>query len=250
MEVLGISKKGFALGAIMFFSSFYSINAQDEVSDGVSIDLGADVVSSYVWRGGKAAGLSVQPTLGASYGDLSLTAWGSTDLATGTAGGYKEVDFTLGYSVGNLSLALTDYWWDGEGSYRYFSSAKGTSGHLLEGTVGYTLPGSFPLSATWNTFFMGSGNKKEDGDNSFSTYVELAYPFSVKDVEMGIAAGFTPWESAVYGTDGFKFTNVALSAQKGIKFSDSFTLPVFTNVIFNPAAEDVHFVFGFSLSVN
>lgn len=203
-----------------------------------------------MWRGAKAAGLSVQPKVSASYGDLSLTAWGSTDLSTGIEEGYKEVDFTLGYSAGNLSLALTDYWFDGEGIYRYFSSAKGTPGHLLEGTVGYTLPGSFPLTATWNTFFLGSGNKDAEGDNTFSTYVELAYPFTVKDVEMGIAAGFTPWESAVYATDGFKFTNIALSAKKGIKLSNSFTLPVFTSVIFNPAVEDVHFVFGLTLSVN
>lgn len=240
------SKKGYLFVALFGLSSFCTIDAQDEVS----LDLGADVVSSYVWRGGKAAGLSVQPKLGASYGDLSLTAWGSTDLATGTEGGYKEVDFTLGYSVGGVSLALTDYWWDGEGAHRYFSRAKGTSGHLVEGTLGYSLPGSFPLTASWNTFFLGSGNKDESGDNTFSTYVELSYPFSVKDVELGVAAGFTPWESAVYGTDGFKFTNVMLSAKKGIKFSDSFTLPIFTNVIFNPSVEDVHFVFGINLSVN
>lgn len=246
MERLSILKKGYALVALLGLSSFSTVSAQNDLS----VDLGADIVNSYVWRGGKAAGLSVQPKVGVAYGDLSLTAWGSTDLSTGTVGGYKEVDFTLGYSTSGLSLALTDYWWDGEGTYRYFSGARGTAGHLLEGTVAYSLPGSFPLTASWNTFFMGSGNKKDDGDNSFSTYIELSYPFSVKDVEMGATVGFTPWESAVYATDGFKFTNVMLSAKKGIKFSDSFTLPVFTNVIFNPAVEDVHFVFGLSLSVN
>ncbi len=146
-------------------------------------------------------------------------------------------------------MAVTDYWWDGEGVYRYFSYPNdGYSGHLLEGTIGYTLPESFPLSITWNTFFMGKGNKKADGKNSYSTYVEFAYPFSVKGVDMGISMGFTPWQNTTLGTDnGFKVTSILLNASKSIKITDSFSLPVFANIIANPAHEDIHFVFGISI---
>lgn len=219
----------------------------------ISVDLGADIVSSYVWRGNKQTGLSIQPGLGANYKGFSLGVWGSTDIASGADKGFKEVDFTLGYSVDNFKVALTDYWWDGENAFHYFHAPEeGYSGHMLEGTVGYTLPKAFPLSVTWNTFFLGKGNKKSNGDNSFSTYVELSYPFSVNNVDLGLVAGFIPWESVVYGphANGFKFTNLALTASSGIKLSDSFTLPVFGNVIFNPAVEDVHFVFGINLSIN
>lgn len=248
MKKTSVLKKVCLSVAICLFATGV-VNAQDQVG----INLGADLVNSYVWRGNKQTGFSIQPTLGASYKGVTLSAWGSTDISNGTDEGFKEVDFSLSYEVAGLKVAVTDYWWDGEGAYRYFSSpSKGYSGHLLEATLGYTLSESFPLSVTWNTFLMGVANKKENGDNSFSTYVELAYPFTVSEVDMSLAAGFVPWESAVYGpkADGFKVTNLMLNAEKGIKFSDSFTLPVFGSVIFNPAVEDVHFVFGVRLGIN
>jgi len=245
MKNLGLRKKNCFVIVLLSLLLIPSINAQD----GVEADLGVDFVSSYVWRGIKQTGFSVQPTLGLSYKGLSISSWASTDIASGNDKGFKEVDFTLGYSIKGLNLAITDYWWDGEGTHRYFSGAEnGYSGHLLEGTIGYTLPESFPLSLTWNTFFLGKGNKKEDGKNSYSTYVELSYPFSISSIDMGLALGFTPWESSVYVTDNFKVTNIMLHAGTDIKFSDSFSLPIYGNIIFNPAVEDVHFVFGITLS--
>jgi hypothetical protein len=223
-----------------------SLNTLSVKSQTIDIDLGADIVSSYVWRGYKSAGASVQPSLNASISGFSLGAWASTDI-TGIDG-TKEVDFSASYENSGFKVAVTDYWWDGEGQERYFSSPHdGNNGHYLEATLGYTFPESFPLSVSWNTFVLGKGNKKEDGKNSYSTYIEFAYPFSVKGIDMGISAGFTPWESAVYGTNGFNFTSIALNVSKSIKITDSFSLPVFGNIICNPNLEDIHFVFGVSL---
>ncbi|MDU1892443.1 MAG: hypothetical protein E6767_17300 [Dysgonomonas sp.] len=229
---------------VIAFISFFSLNRLSAQSD-IEIDLSADLVSSYVWRGNKTAGASAQPSLSASMKGFTLGVWGSTDLGNA---GTKEVDFSASYEFSGFKIAATDYWWDGEGAYRYFSSPQGdNSGHMLEATLGYTLPESFPLSVTWNTFFLGEGNKKANGDNSYSTYIEFAYPFSVKGVDMGIAAGFTPWESSIYGTNGFKFTSIMLNASKSIKITDSYSLPVFATVIGNTAHEDIHFVFGFTI---
>lgn len=231
---------------VLCFISIRSIHSQEKIS----VDFGADIVSSYVWRGNKQTGLSVQPNLGASYKNFSLGAWGSTDIASGSDKGFKEVDFTLSYSLNSLEIALTDYWWDGENAFHYFHSPKeGYSGQMLEATIGYSLPKAFPLSVTWNTFFMGKGNKKSNGDNSFSTYIELAYPFSVNNIDLGLVAGFIPWKSVVYGPDanGFKFLNLALTASSKIKISNVFSLPIFTHLIINPATEDIHFVFGISI---
>ncbi|WP_029905946.1 TorF family putative porin [Prevotella sp. 10(H)] len=243
MKISDLSKK--VCSFIILFISFPVIytNAQSTLE----VDLGADLVSSYVWRGVKQAGASVQPSLSASINGFSLSAWGSTDF-TGNDG-KKEVDFTAAFENSGFKIAVTDYWWDGEGAHRYFSYPQdGNSGHMLEGTIGYTFPDSFPLSITWNTFFLGKGNKKADGDNSYSTYIELAYPFSVKGVDMGIATGFSPWENATLGIGkGFKVTSVMLNASKSIKITDSFSLPIFANIIANPAVEDIHFVFGISI---
>lgn len=64
-------------------------------------------------------------------------------------------------------------------------------------------------------------DKKSNGDQCYSTYAEVSYPFSVGSVDMGACVGFTPWEtSGTYGTDEFAVCNVALSATKAIRFSD------------------------------
>lgn len=242
MKISFLSKTQF-LVIFLLGLPLLSVNSQSEIE----VDFGADIVNSYVWRGFKNAGASVQPALGVGIGGFTLGAWGSMDFTS--KDGTKEVDFSASYEAAGFRFAVTDYWWDGEGQYRYFSYPEGgNAGHMLEGTIGYTLPESFPLSVTWNTFFLGKGNKKENGDNCYSTYVELTYPFSVQGIDMGISAGFTPWENATLGTSkGFKFTSVMLHASKNIKITDSYSLPVFTNIIANPAQEDIHFVFGISI---
>lgn len=212
------------------------------------LNFGADLVSSYVWRGYKQAGASIQPHINVGVNEFSLIAWGSTDIA---GEGKKEVDFTLSYEKLGFKASITDYWWDGEGQYRYFSSPQGgNTGHYLEGSLGYTISKAFPLNISWNTFFLGKGNKKTDGENSYSTYIELAYPFSINNTDLSLGIGFIPWNSAVYGTAGFRFTSLTLTVSRSIKFTDSFSLPIFSSIICNPAQEDIHFVFGISVKLN
>lgn len=213
----------------------------------VNFSLGADIVSSYVWRGMKTAPASVQPSATLEIGGFSLGAWGSTDI---TGDGTKEVDFTAAYSIAGFTVAITDYWWAGEDEFRYFHYDAHDTEHLFEATIGYKLPvESFPLSLTWNTMFAGDDYNKADGKRAYSTYVELEYPFSIKEVDLGLQIGFTPWESRLYTshTDKFSVINVGLKAAKTVKITESFSLPIFTHLIFNPEAEDIHFVFGISL---
>ncbi|GAB6011721.1 TorF family putative porin [Viscerimonas tarda] len=215
----------------------------------VEVSASADLVSSYVWRGSKGSGASIQPALSASAGGFTLGAWGSTaftDLSAVGLGGYKEADFYASYSVGGLGLTVTDYWWDGDGS-KYFTNPEEGSGHLLEATLAYTLPESFPLSLSWNTFVLGKGNKKADGKNSFSTYIEASYPFSLGGADLTASVGGVPWESAVYGVADAKIVNVALGASKEIKITDSFSVPAFAQIIVNPASEDINFVVGITI---
>ena len=129
-----------------------SVNAQDK---GLDFSVGADLVSSYVWRGTYQTKAAFQPAAGLSLGNFSLSAWGSTEFV----GPQKEVDFTLGYSIAGLSLAITDYWWSGEQAFKYLKYGYGTE-HYWEGSIGYTLPiESFPLSLSVNTMFAGADKK-------------------------------------------------------------------------------------------
>ena len=70
-------------------------------------------------------------------------------------------------------------------------------------------------------------------------------PFSVKDVNMNIEAGFTPWESMY--SDKFNVVNIGLSATKDIKITSNFSLPIFGKLIANPYEEQLYFVVGITL---
>ncbi|MDR1416709.1 MAG: hypothetical protein LBJ57_04750 [Prevotellaceae bacterium] len=236
-------------------------NAEKE--SGVNFSVGADMVSSYVWRGAYQSGVAVQPSVGVELAGFSLSSWGSVDVGSG----FKEVDFTLSYSIAGLDVAVTDYWWSGESAYGYFSRGnsydpsnldKKVSDHLFEATLAYTLPAErFPLKLSWSTFFAGNDFKYDDAgkpSRAFSTYIEALYPFTVKGVSLDAALGVRPWESPsyepanppLYYSHGLAVVNVSLKATKELKITDSFTLPVFGQLIFNPNSEDVFLVFGVS----
>jgi hypothetical protein len=215
-----------------------SIKSQES---GLNFSVGADVVSAYVWRGTHQTKGAFQPTASLSIGDFSLSAWASTEIV----GPQKEVDFTAGYSIGGLSLAITDYWWAGEGAFKYLKYGDGTA-HLWEGSLGYTLPESFPLSLSANVMFAGNDKKEDDATkNNFSTYIEASLPFTIKDVSLNAALGATP-AKGLYGTTS-SVVNISLKASKEIKITDSFSLPFFGQIILNPNREDIFFVVGFSL---
>ena len=91
-------------------------------------------------------------------------------------------------------------------------------------------------------------DKNEKGDkNNYSSYVELNYPFSVKSVDLNVTCGIVPYKAPQYYTNGFAVTNVALKGSYAIKITDSFSLPIFSQVILNPRMEDAHIVFGITL---
>ena len=124
--------------------------------------------------------------------------------------------------------------------------------HHFEAGLAYTLPiEKLPLSITWNFMFAGQ-DKDENGNQNYSSYVELNFPFTVKGVDLNATCGVLPYDAGIttYGGDvnsGFAVTNVALKATKDIKITDSFSLPIFTQAIWNPRMEDAHLVLGISL---
>ena len=209
----------------------------------VETTIAADFVSSYIWRGQDLGSAAVQPTLGVGFKGLSLTAWGSYGLAN--ASDTKEFDLTLAYTIGGLNLGVTDYWFnaglDSEG--RYFKyDAHGTN-HVFEANIGYDFGFA---SLQWFTNFAGN-DYKADGKRAFSSYVEVAVPFKLVTVNWTAAVGAVPFESAQYRTNGFAVTNVSLKATKEIKVTDTFSIPVFGQVVGNPCSQKAYLVFGFTL---
>lgn len=209
---------------------------------------GADLVSAYVSRGNYDSGASIQPSMSASIAGVTLSTWGSTDFGGNER---KEVNLMLHYSIKGFTVGITDFWWEGEKKYKYFRYSKGNTAHRWEANLAYQLPfEKFPLMIAWNTMFAGN-DYDSNGKRCYSTYIELKYPFSAGAVDMSAFVGAVPWYSPsvlTYNNQGFSVCNIGISAQRAIKCSDSFSIPLFTRLIFNPAREDIHLIFGMALA--
>ena len=217
-----------------------SATAQDEVETTVA----TDVVSSYIWRGQDLGSTAVQPTLGIGYKGFSLSAWGSYGLVN--PADTKEFDLTLAYTTGGFNIGITDYWFSAglDPDARYFKyDAHGTN-HVFEANIGY----DFGLaSLQWFTNFAGNDGMNKDGKRAYSSYVEVAVPFRLATVDWTATAGAVPFATDFYGTNGFAVTNLALKATKEIKVTDTFSIPVFGQVVGNPCSQKAYLVFGFTL---
>ena len=217
-----------------------SATAQDEVETTVS----GDFVSQYIWRGQDLGSAAVQPTFGVAYKGLSLSAWGSYGLVN--PADTKEFDLTLAYTAGGLNIGITDYWFNAglDPDARYFKyDAHGTN-HVFEANIGYDF-GIASLQAYTN--IAGNDGVNKDGKRAYSTYVELAAPFKLAAVNWSASLGVVPFATDSYGTSGMAVTNVSLKAAKDIKITDSFSIPVFGQVVGNPCSQNAYLVFGFTL---
>ena len=217
-----------------------AVEAQEKVETTVS----ADVVNQYIWRGLDLGNPALQPTLGIEYKGLSLEAWGSVGLTDSSDA--KEFDLTLSYTIGGLNFGVSDYWFsnglDPQG--RYFKyDAHGTN-HVFEGFVGYDFG---VASVAWYTNFAGADGVNKKGKRAYSSYFEISAPFKLATCDWTATAGAVPHYTTAYGTTGFAVTNLSLKATKDIKITDSFSVPIFGQVVGNPCSQHAYLVFGFTL---
>ena len=106
---MNLKKQSLTFSSIVLIAiCFFTLN------ESKAQDLGADLVSSYVWRGTQfGSGAHIQPWVSLSSGDLEVGAWGS--FPTTAAGGGNELDLYASYSFGKFGLTLTNYSFPGEG---------------------------------------------------------------------------------------------------------------------------------------
>lgn len=187
--------------------------------------IGADVTSRYVWRGTDFGNsVSVQPALAYSVGGLEVGAWASYPIASdSTSIGANENDLYLSYSIGDLGLTLTDYYFPETGDAFNYSHEDGI--HFLEASVSYAIG---PISLLAGYFFSG------DPDNSM--YAEIGYGFYESDAlsaSLTVGAG----DGAYVTADDFSVVNVGLTVSTG-------SLSV--SYIVNPDAETNFLVAGYS----
>ena len=217
-----------------------SLHAQDKVS----ADIGAELVSSYIWRGQDLGGAAFQPSLSLSYKGLSLSAWGSVGFSQDDI---KEFDLTLAYTTGGLTLALTDYWFDNGPGYFHYGSTQ--TAHVFEAQVGYDFG---PVALNWYTNIGGNDGVNKDGNRAYSSFISLSAPFTLGGLQWSAEVGAVPWATSFYnvrgsddcGARGFEVATVSLQAEKALTITPSYLLPLFARAVWNPATEGAYFIFG------
>ena len=204
----------------------------------VTADVGADLVSSYVWRGQDLGGAALQPALSIGYRGFSLSGWGSVGFSRSDT---KEFDLTLAYRHKGFSVSVTDYWFDGSAGYFHYG-ARNTS-HVFEAQLGYDFS---VVAINWYTNFAGNDGLNKSNDRAYSSYFSLSAPFRLGGLEWSAELGATPWATTFYngGAGGFEVTNVGVGASKQITVTDKYSFPIFAKAIWNPATEGAYFVFG------
>lgn len=206
-------------------------------------EMGIDLLSSYVSRGSYQAGASFQPSLQVSMAGLYLGAWGSTDFA-GTQ--MREINLMLGYRKGGFEVAVTDYYIapHPEAEGRFFDFGH-RSAHTFEASVSWTVSKRIPITIWWGTMFAGA-DVADNGRRNYSSYAEISYPFSIRNVvDLKAGVGAMPWSTEnCFNTRGFAVTNVYLHAMKMWTLRRNLRLGLLARIICNPYREQFNFVGG------
>ena len=205
------------------------MNAQDEDKSS-PFSLGGDLVSSYVWRGTKFGnGPAIQPYLELALGNFSIGGWGSYCFTSNEA---AEADLYLSYGFDfGLSVGLTDYYFPGT---EYFDYSTESGSHAFEINLGYEIDG-FSIAANYILNEAGSA-----GSAGNDLYFEAGYGFKYFSLFAGAGDG---WHTS----DGeFMFCNLGISAEKELKITDKFSLPLSGSLIWNPEREQFNIVLGVS----
>lgn len=204
-------------------------------------DFGADVVSSYVWRGSQfGTGPAVQPwfTLPELTSGLELGVWGSFPLSDAGTFQTYELDLYASYDFGPFALTVTNYTfptatgvYDTEGvadlnpindGYELFDGDMEVSASASLGAIGLTVGYFTDLEAL---------------------YVEAGTTVGGMDLAIGYGSD---GDGAFYAGGDSGLVNVSLGGSKDIKITDDYSLPLFGSFIYNPDAEAAYMVVGMS----
>ena len=240
-----LSKSFMALTMMAMVAS--SAEAEEPVND-VSISVNADLVSSYVWRGQKMGGVSLQPGASVSWKGISLGAWGSYALSPTHNGTDEELDITLGYDVKGLHVGVTDYYFFNLGHPFFKYGGLDASAHTFEGNIGYDFG---VLSLNWFTNFAGQDGLNKDGDRAYSSYVQVDVPFRLGGVDCTATLGAVPFRTSFYAddmSDGLHINTIALKAAYEVQCK-KVTMPLSAQIVANPSSQGLYLVLaaGFSL---
>jgi hypothetical protein len=250
----------------LIFLSLATVNvfSQDESP----LQLGADFMSRYIWRGVNLGGSSpsIQPWISYNFSTnnsshaFTVGAWGAYTFSQTSN---QEVDLYLAYTFKDvISLTVTDYFFPGYYSTgersRYFNYDNDSTCHVFEGIISFNGTEKIPFTFLFGMNFYGNDARRTNSDDSsgrifMTKYVELGYKKNIKEVDFNVFVGAAldkpnvdRGEIGFYGNEASGIINLGVKAAKYIQISDKYALPVQASIVLNPEAEDIFMVFGIS----
>lgn len=227
--------------ALICASAFpYQAYASNKNKDlGLSLEVGADLVSSYLWRGYNLGGISIQPSVTLDWRGLYVSGWGNIGADNWTFENLNpEMDITIGYDNYGVQLDLTHlYYFGGEPYFPkggFKPELEEESSSTMEVHAGFHLGDlveSVPLSIDWYTTIYGADcyeNEAGESQRAWSTYIEVGYAFDLPlGVTLNTSVGFTPWrgmysnyEEVWTNAKTVAINNLHLHAERYFEFKD------------------------------
>ena len=225
----------FAFGTTSLFAQETPVEEKQPVE--VSIDMGMDVMSSYIWRGLKfGEGAAIQSFVELTSNNFTLGAWNNINTGADEAfeiNLYTSYEFPFGVTIG-----VTDYFGNSNVFGTNFEDLGKT--HSIEPSLAYEY-GEL-------TFFGALMFYQDElGASAQDFYGEISYEFDMFDFAIGAGDGRYV-TSPQWGTVGeFAICNISISKEKTIKITDSFSLPMKGAITLNPYNERFYAYVGISL---
>ena len=171
---------------------------------GLTFEVGADLVSSYLWRGQNLGGMSIQPMVTLDWKGLYVSGWANIGADNWSFEDLKpELDITIGYDNFGLAVDLTHLYYFGGDPYfgkGGFKAQEQTTGSTMEIHAGLHLGDlfeKFPLSFDWYTTVYGDDcyqDEKGEWHRAWSTYIQVGYQFELPlGMTLDTRVGLTPW---------------------------------------------------------
>lgn len=214
----------------------------------VELEGGADIVSSYIYRGQKYGKLSIQPYIGMTWKDLYVEVWGTAAIDRNEAYRYSqdEIDLKVEYAISDFHIGVTDYYnFNCDSPYLRFGGREETA-HVVEANVGYTHEW---LTADWYTIIGGYDGLNSHGNRAYSSYLMLQSSWQWLQIDWNAQLGIVPYCTDYYEYDrsgGFHVNDITLSASYSIPLGSRFELPVNASAMYNPSSNDIYFILGCS----
>ncbi len=226
-------------------------------------EAGAELHSTYIWRGTYIGGLSLQPSVSVGYeGEHTMfdfNVWGNVgasnwffDKSTKLV---PEIDITATFTVHHLNVGFIHYYYcDGSNFFSWqeinkvYQEDNSSSTEVFVGFNFKEFNDKAGAYINWYTTVAGrDGRKLDDGTvkRAYSSYLELGYEIEFERIGMSFDANiaFSPWASEdIYGNEKFAVQCLSLRVEKEWAW-DACSLTLFAQGMMNPSAMNKDNVF-------